>query len=153
MVKKRVMVSALMSRILNFEIFTPFFLSLKYTFFLTTFVVTSCIFVVICGLIEYTFFFETIIISNLVNFSEVVTIVSYQNPKKKVYFFPLRIVNIKLFYYLFLFLSYHQLNYGLKFNIYDILFRKKKYIFQKKSIFGRNMVYFLHFPSFSRIRK
>lgn len=153
MVKKLVMVSFLIGHFFKICNFQTFFFWAKIYFFFTPICGHKLRF---CGHLwskKYTFFFETIILSNLVIFLEVVTIVSYQNPEKKVYFFSLPIVNIKLFYYLLLFLDWHLLIYGLKFNIYDILFRKKKYIFQKKSIFGRNMVYFSHFPSFSRIRK
>ena len=133
-------------------IFHTFFFWAKIYFFFTSICGHKLLFCGHLGSREYTFFFETIILLYLLNFRGVITIFSYQNLKKKVYFFPFHIVNIKLFHYLYLLSLQQLLFYGLKFKIYDILFRKKKYIFLKKSIFERNMVYFFIFPSFPRIR-
>ena len=147
------MVSFLIRRFFKILNFQTFFFWSKIYFFFTSICGQKLHF---CGHLwssKYTFFFETIVLLIMLIFKSFVTITSYRNLKKKVYFFSYCIDNIKLFYYHILLQLLLQLIYGVKFNIYDILFRKKKYIFQKKSIFGRNMVYFFRYSSFPRIRK
>lgn len=122
------MVSFLIERFFSFLYFYTFFFWAKIYFFFTSICGHKLLFCGHLGSSKYTFFFKTINLIYYIIFKVVITIVSYQNLKKKVYLVSFHIVNIKLFHYLKVFSVHQSIFYGLKFKIYDILFQKKKYI-------------------------